>query len=82
MAIITEANEHDHNYPQGTEGLNSDDLHDQPQNDAPADAPEPVNLRTGGTVPEVGNSHPPEMTGIIREMTRTIIGSVMQKLRE
>ncbi|GAA0172699.1 hypothetical protein LIER_26470 [Lithospermum erythrorhizon] len=82
MAINTKANEHDDNYPQGTEGLNPDDLRDQPQNDVPTDVPEPVNLRTEGTVPEVGNLHPPEMAGIIHEMMGTIIGSVLQKLRE
>ncbi|GAA0174436.1 hypothetical protein LIER_27826 [Lithospermum erythrorhizon] len=71
MAIITEANEHDGNNPQRINGLNS--------NDALADASEPVNLRTGGTVPEVGNSHPPEKAGIIHEMTKTIIGSVIRE---
>ncbi|GAA0183336.1 hypothetical protein LIER_30762 [Lithospermum erythrorhizon] len=82
MAIITKANEHDDNSPQGTNGLNSGDPHGQPHNNAPSDAPEPINLRTGGTTRKVGNSHPPEMAGIIHEMTETIIGSVMHQLRE
>ncbi|GAA0160939.1 hypothetical protein LIER_39131 [Lithospermum erythrorhizon] len=34
MAIITEENEHNHNNPQGNDGLNPDDLHGQPQNEA------------------------------------------------
>ncbi|GAA0184493.1 hypothetical protein LIER_31781 [Lithospermum erythrorhizon] len=82
MDIITKSNEHDGNHPQGTNGPNSDDLCDQPQDDASVDAPELVNLRIGGTVPKLGNSHPLKMAEIIHEMTGTIICSVMQKLRE
>ncbi|GAA0161131.1 hypothetical protein LIER_17521 [Lithospermum erythrorhizon] len=39
-----------------------------PHNDALADIPEPVDLRIGGTVLEVENSHPPE---ILHEMMGT-----------
>ncbi|GAA0167865.1 hypothetical protein LIER_22708 [Lithospermum erythrorhizon] len=45
------------NHPQGNDGLNLYDLHDQPQNGALAYIPQPVNLRTRGTVNEGrGNS--------------------------
>ncbi|GAA0157331.1 hypothetical protein LIER_14620 [Lithospermum erythrorhizon] len=78
MAIITEENEHDENDLPEINGPNSGDLHDRLWDDAP----KPVNLRTGRTMPEVGNSDPLEMAWIIHEMTRTIIGNMMQKLRE
>ncbi|GAA0176296.1 hypothetical protein LIER_29309 [Lithospermum erythrorhizon] len=53
-----------------------------PQEDAPANIPELVNLRFGGTMLEVGNSHPPEIAEIIQEMIETIISRVMMQLQE
>ncbi|GAA0155212.1 hypothetical protein LIER_12989 [Lithospermum erythrorhizon] len=52
----------------------------KPYNEVPEDVPQPVNLRTGGTLHEVGSSHPLEMAGIIHGMTETIVDTVMQQL--
>ncbi|GAA0160190.1 hypothetical protein LIER_38996 [Lithospermum erythrorhizon] len=74
MTIVTEANENNHNNPQGIDGLNPDEVLE--------DASESVNLRTGGTMPKVGSSQPPEISGIIDGMKGTIVDSVMQRLWE
>ncbi|GAA0158629.1 hypothetical protein LIER_15600 [Lithospermum erythrorhizon] len=68
--------------PPGNDELNLNNPVDRKQEDAPADAQGPANLRSGGTMPEVGNSHPPEMAGLIQGLTGTLVTSVMQMLRE
>ncbi|GAA0155034.1 hypothetical protein LIER_12857 [Lithospermum erythrorhizon] len=74
-----ETNGSNHNRPPGNDGLNMDHLLDQQQENAPVNTQEPINLRSGGIVPEVGNSYQPEMDGILQGMTIT---SVMQQLQE
>ncbi|GAA0151293.1 hypothetical protein LIER_43138 [Lithospermum erythrorhizon] len=80
--IIMETNRSNDNRPPENNGLNLNDLLGQQQENAPANAQEPINLRSGGIVSEVGNSRPPEMAGILHGLMGTIVTSVMQQLRE
>ncbi|GAA0156297.1 hypothetical protein LIER_13823 [Lithospermum erythrorhizon] len=77
-----EPNESNDNRPAGNDGLNLKNPTERPPESVPVKAAGPINFGSGRALSEVGSSHPPEIAGLIQGITKTIVTSFIQQLRE